>query len=201
MQIINKRKYFTAALLAAGIIGAAAVPASASAQGFYLGADMVLLGTELDYGLTEDYSTSHLRFKAGVEVADFLAIEGHLSTSGDDTAVDPFGDQFTFDTGNIIGIYLKPKSNFRDANVYGLFGFSQWDTTYNYVGLPIFKDSDTVTMVGFGVGGEFNITRNLRFNIEGMIHMGSADYPNNFIGDSSVDLYAAGLAAGINYKF
>lgn len=199
MQIIHRRKYLTSVALAAAIIGAAAVPASASAQGFYLGADMVLLGTELDYGLTEDYSTSHLRFKAGVEVADFLAIEGHLSSAGDDSAVDPFGTQFKFDTGNIIGIYLKPKSNFRDANVYGLFGFSQWDTTYHPVALPSVKDSETVTMVGFGIGGEFNITRNLRFNVEGMIHMGSADYPV-WIG-TSTDIYAAGLAAGISYKF
>ena len=200
MQIINRRKYLTSVALVAAIIGAAAVPASASAQGFYLGADMVLLGTELDLGWTEDYSTSHLRVKAGVELSGGFAIEAHLSGAGDDTTVDPFGDQIKFDTGNIIGIYLKPKSNFRDANVYGLFGFSQWDTTYYPVAFSFIKDSETVTMLGFGVGGEFNITRNLRFNIEGMIHVGSADYPVWGTGDS-VDLYAAGLAAGLSYKF
>lgn len=183
------------------LIGFAGIAGTAQAGGFYLGADAVSLSTELDYAFgTEDYSTTHLRLKAGYEFADFLAVEAHLAGAGDDTGVDPFGDLYKFDTGNIIGIYLKPKTPFSKANVYGLIGLSQWDTTYTDVAFPIFKDNETVNMFGFGVGGEFNITKNLRFNIEGMIHVGSADYPVN-IGGQSVDILAYGLAAGMSYRF
>lgn len=198
---MNNMKKVTAIALAAGAIGIAFMPATASAAGFYIGADVARLSTELDYGFSEEYDTQHVRVKAGYEFADFIAIEGHVYTSNDDDDIDINGDRFSFDTGNIIGVYAKPKTNFAKANVYGLVGLSIWDTTYTIL-TGVFatsRDTDSVVMLGFGVGGEFNITKNLRFNIEGMLHVGSADY-NTFFADS-VDMYSLGLAAGMSYKF
>ena len=180
-------------------VGAATLPTSASASGFYIGADVVKRTTDLDYlGGTETYDTSHVRIKGGYEILKFLAVEAHVLTAGNDTDIDPFGALYELDTGNIIGIYVKPKTNFAKANVYGLIGFAQWDTTYTEVATRV-KDTDTVVTFGVGVGGEFNITKNLRFNIEGMIQSGSPSYSTFFI--NSPDLYSFSLAAGMSYKF
>jgi hypothetical protein len=202
MRVVTKTKRYAFAALAVVAAGAVAAPTSASAGGFYLGVDAVPLSTTLDYGLTEDYSTVHMRLKAGYEFLGFLAVEAHLYNAADDTTVDPWGDSFNFDTGRIIGIYIKPKTNFSTANVYGLFGFSQWDTTYGPVGFPQFAVTDTVTMLGLGIGGEFNLTKNLRFNAEAMIHGGTVNYSYNLptaVGNG--DLYATGIAVGLSYKF
>lgn len=189
-------------VLGLSAIGGATLPTSASASGFYIGADVVQRTTDLEYpdtyGGSETYTTQHTRIKAGYEILKFLAVEAHASNAGKDTDIDPFGDMFELDTGNIIGIYVKPKTPFAKANVYGLIGFSQWDTTYREVATGL-KDTDTVITFGVGVGGEFNITQNLRFNIEGMAQAGSTNY-NTFFFDSP-DLYSLSFAAGISYRF
>jgi hypothetical protein len=187
-------------VLTAGATGAALAPGVASAGGFYLGADAALLSTELDYGLTEEYSTNHLRVKAGYEIADFIAVEGHVYTANDDTDIDFAGRLFAFDTGTIVGVYAKPKTNFDKANVYGLVGISMWDTTYTWVSGGGARDTQSVAMFGIGVGGEFNVTKNFRVNVEGMVHVGSADYITGAI-STDADVYSLGLAAGVSYKF
>ena len=160
---------------------------------------MVQRTTDLEYsGFIETYNTSHVRIKGGYEILKFLAVEAHVLTAGNDTDIDPFGALFELDTGNIIGIYVKPKTNFAKANVYELIGFAQWDTTYTEVATRV-KDTDTVVTFGVGVGGEFNITKNLRFNIEGMIQSGNPSYSTFFV--NSPDLYSLSLAAGMSYKF
>lgn len=195
----KKRSLFGFTVFGLTVVGAGVLPTSVSASGFYIGADVVQRTTDLDYdGGTETYNTSHVRIKGGYEILKFLAVEAHVSTAGKDTDIDPFGDLFELDTGNIIGIYAKPKTNFAKANVYGLIGFAQWDTTYTDVAARI-KDTDTVITFGVGVGGEFNVTKNLRFNIEGMVQQGSATYTVFFPNDS--DIYSLSLAAGMSYRF
>lgn len=189
------------AVLIAGALGAALMPGTASASGFYLGADAAALSTELDYGFTETYSTTHLRVKAGYEFGRFFALEGHIYTAANGTDVDFTNTTYSLDTGTIVGVYAKPKTNFERANVYGLVGVSIWDSTYTQVngfGAGT-RDSASLTMFGVGVGGEFNITKNFRFNVEGMAHYGSADYNTFFT--NSVDVYSLGLSAGVSYKF
>jgi hypothetical protein len=186
------------AALVAGVIGTAPASASAAAGGFYLGADLVQLATELDYGYTEKYSTSHLRVRAGYQIADFIAVEGQVLTAGDDTDFDFTNNQFEFDSGTVIGVYAKPGINFRAASVYGLIGFSRWDTKYTFVA-PAVRDADSVIMLGIGIGGEFPVTENLSFNIEGMYHTGSADYNRFFFG--SIDVNSYGVAAGARFRF
>lgn len=197
---MNKKKpLFGFAVLGLTAIGAAALPTSASASGFYIGADVVQNTTDLDYDQgTETYNTSHVRIKGGYEILKYLAVEAHVLTAGKDTDIDAFGGLYELDTGNIIGVYAKPKTNFAKANVYGLIGFAQWDTTYTEIATRV-KDTDAVVTFGVGVGGEFNITKNLRFNIEGMFHSGSASYSTFFT--SGPDLYSLSLAAGMSYRF
>lgn len=195
----NNYSLYRSLLLGFIVIGTSSLPTSAAASGFYVGADIIQRTTDLDYaGGSETYRTNHARVKAGYEILKFLAVEAQLSSAAKDTDVDPFGDLFQLDTGNIIGVYAKPKTPFKKANVYGLVGFAQWDTTYRDVATGI-KDSDPVTTFGVGVGGEFNITDNLRFNIEGMIQTGSASYKIFFA--NGPDLYSLSLAAGMSYRF
>ena len=54
-------------------------------------------------------------------------------------------------------------------------------------------------MVGLAVGGEFNIAKNLMIDVEGSVHVGSADYSTFFA--NSVDVTSLGLAVGVIYRF
>lgn len=192
---MNSRKLILAVMMA-GSLGAAVVPAAASASGFYIGADAVMRSTELDYlEGTETYHTEHARIKAGYEILDFLAVEAQVLTAGDDSDIDFFGDLYSFDTGTIVGVYAKPKTDFSRANVYGLVGLAYWDTTYTDVALNE-KYTDKVVTFGAGVGGEFNITKHLRFNIEGMMQVGTTSY-----GTFDPNIYSLSLAAGLNVRF
>jgi hypothetical protein len=194
---MNTRKYALAVTMA-GSLGAAVVPTAASASGFYIGADAVVRSTELDdYYYLDTYSTTHARVKAGYEVLDFLAVEAQVLTAGDDSDTDEFGDTYTFDTGTIVGLYAKPKTDFARANVYGLLGVAYWDTTFTSLD-PFYagKYTDKVITLGAGVGGQFNITKNLSFNIEGMMQIGTASY-----GYYDPNIYSLSLAAGLNLQF
>jgi opacity protein-like surface antigen len=180
-----------------GVTGAA-LPAVSSAGDFYIGADAVMLATDLDYGYTESYSTEHARVKAGYEFSSNFALEAQVLSAASDTDLDYVGNTFELDTGNIVGVFAKFKSSNPKVNFYGLAGLEFWDTTYTWIG-PGFKDSETLTMLGLAVGGEFNITKNLMIDVEGSVHVGSADYSSFFT--DSVDVTSLGLAVGLNYRF
>lgn len=197
LKIKTKRAVLAATVFTTGVIGAT-LPAVSSAGDFYIGADAVMLTTDLDYGFTESYSTEHLRVKGGYEFSSNFALEGQVLTAGSDTDLDFLGNTFELDTGSIVGVFAKFKTNNPKVNVYGLAGLEFWDTTYTWVGTP-FKDSETLTMVGLAIGGEFNITKNLMIDVEGSFHVGSADYTTFFA--DSVDVTSLGLAVGVNYRF
>jgi len=174
--------------------------AHAAEQGWYIGADAVQLTTTLDYGATESYTTSHARFKLGYQILDFLSVEGRVMSSGNDTDIDVFGDQYRFDTGTMLGFYARPHTNFRNANVYGLIGLTSMNTKYRWVG-PFTgpADSDTVLAFTIGVGGTFRIAGNLFLDVEAQAYSGTADYSLYFT--DTVDLYGVGLSAGLRYRF
>jgi Outer membrane protein beta-barrel domain len=198
---VNSRKLVLAVTMVSSL-GAATVPMAASASGFYIGVDAVARSTELDdLYYVDTYSTTHARVKAGYEILDFLAVEAQVLTAGDDSDTDEFGDTYRFDTGTIVGVYAKPKTDFSRANVYGLVGLAYWDTTFTDTD-PVFggKYTDRVVTFGAGVGGDFNITRNLRFNIEGMMQIGTASY-NTAYGSYDPNIYSLSLAAGLSYHF
>lgn len=175
-------------------------PAQAAERGFYLGADVASLQTTLDYGDTEKYSTTHARFKAGYQILDFLSVEGRVMSSEYDTDIDVFGGRYRFDTGTMIGVYARPHTNFRNANVYGIVGLTAMNTKYRLVAPgtgPV--DSDTVIAFTLGVGGSFRIVGNLTLDVEATAYSGTADYKSYFV--DYVDLYSVGLGAGLRYRF
>lgn len=172
--------------------------AQAADRGFYLGADVVSLQTTLDYYIaTETYSTSHARLKAGYQILDFLSVEGRIMSAGNGTDIDFLGNQYRFETGTMFGIYARPHTNFRSANVYGILGLTAMNTRYNPVGFAP-ADHDLVLAETIGVGGDFRIAGNLSLNIEAQIYVGVVDYPM-WLG--TADLYGYGLSAGLRYRF
>ena len=177
-----------------------ASPAYAVDRGFYLGADVTSLQTTLDYGDTESYSTNHTRLKVGYQILNFLSVEGRAMTSDYDTDIDFLGNQYRFDTGTMFGIYARPHTHFRNANVYGIVGFTSMNTKYRLVSAgtgPV--DSDNVIAFTVGVGGSFKIVGNLTLDVEATVYSGIADYVTYF--PDSVDLYSVGLGAGLRYRF
>lgn len=175
-------------------------PAMAADRGFYLGADVVTLQTTLDYGFTENYSTTHARLKVGYQISNFLSVEGRLMASDYDTDIDAAGGEYRFDTGTMAGVYIRPHTNARIANVYGILGITSMNTKYRLV-QPITgpTDTDNVIAVTIGVGGSFRIVDNLTFDIEAALYSGTADYGIYF--SDSIDLTSVGLSAGLRYRF
>lgn len=191
LQLVSIVSIFALALIS---------PAQAFDRGFYIGADTASLQTTLDYGLTENYSTTHARLKIGYQILNFLSVEGRAMSSDYDTDIDDFGGQYRFDTGTMVGIYVRPHTPFRNANVYGIVGFTAMNTKYRLVA-PIAGpvDSDSVLAFTIGVGGSFRIAGNLTLDVEAAAYTGTADYGTYFV--ESVDLYSVGLAAGLRYRF
>lgn len=169
-------------------------------RGFYIGADMTSLQTELDYGFSESYSTKHARFKIGYQILKFLSVEGRAMASDYDTDIDVFGGQYRFDTGTMVGVYARPHTPFRNANVYGIVGFTVMNTKYRAVA-PVMgpTESDSVLAFTIGVGGSFRIVGNLTLDVEATAYTGTADY-GIYFGDY-VDLYSLGVGAGLRYRF
>jgi len=195
-------KFLRIASVLSACVGALVLtsPAQAADSGWYLGADVASLQTTLDYGYTETYNTSHARLKVGYQILSFLSVEGRVMTSGDDTDIDTFGGQYRFDTGNMIGFYARPHTNFQSANVYGILGLTAMNTKYRLVA-PVTgpTDSDSVLAFTAGVGGTFMIVNNLTFDVEATMYVGSANYASYFA--DSVNLYSYGLSAGLRYHF
>jgi opacity protein-like surface antigen len=175
-------------------------PAQAADRGFYLGADVVSLQTTLDYGFTETYNTSHARLKVGYQILKFFSVEGRIMSSAYDTDIDLFGGQYRFDTGTMVGVYARPHTSFRNANVYGIVGFTSMNTKYRLVA-PVTGPADSNSVLAFtvGVGGSFRIVGNLTLDVEATLYSGTADY--NIYFPDSVDLYSVGLGAGLRYRF
>lgn len=179
--------------------GLLACPALALAErGWYAGVDVAQLQTTLDYGATETYVTSHLRFKGGYQILDFLSVEGRVMVSGHDTDTDIWGNQFRFDTGSMLGVYARPHTNFQTANVYGIVGLTVMDSRYRSVALGI-QDSDMLFLPTIGVGGDFRVARQLSLTVEAQYFVGTAGY-NTFFADY-VDVYGFGVGAGVRYRF
>lgn len=171
----------------------------AADRGWYLGADAVQLTTTIDYGSTETYTTRHARFKAGYEALDFLSVEGRVMTAGHDTDIDFLGGLYRFDTGPIFGIYARPRTNFGNANVYGILGLTAMNTKYRGVNPAGPTDSSFVLLPTVGVGGTFRIAGGLFFDVEAQAYVGTADYNNYFF--DYVDVYGIGVSAGLRYQF
>ena len=188
-------------LATAVALGCLAVPSLARADGWYLGADVALRDTTLEYyfSASESYTTQHVRLKAGYDFARYYGVEVRLMNSGDDTYTDFLGT-WKWSTGNVVSFYFKPHYNFSDFDLYGLVGLSFMDTAYEAVAGPYtgVKDTDTLATFDFGFGGQYNVTRHFAITGEVKLDVGSADYPTIL---GSTDVYGSTVGIGVAFRF
>ena len=198
------RKFSGCAALAL-CVGSLGVPLTARADGWYLGADLAVMDTTLEYGgvlsstYTESYTTGHARLKGGYNFAKYYGVELRLTSSGDDTYVDSLGT-WRWRAGESFSGYFKPHYEIGRFDIYGLVGLSVMDTSYEAVAGPWTgqKDEATLATFDFGVGGIFLVTRNFGITAEIKLNVGTADY-KTFLG--STDVYGAAFGAGVVYRF
>ena len=147
------------------------------AAGPYIGADLSAMRTELDYAWNEDYSTSHVRVKAGYEFSRFFAAEAQFYSSGDDSDYSFFyGEDIEYDSGNMVGLLsVDSELTWKTSNVTG---------------------SDSNTNFAIGVGGGFVFAKRLRLGAEYTIAFGEAEYDG-----LKVDTYHLIFNAGLGFYF
>jgi opacity protein-like surface antigen len=179
------------------LLGAAGISGTAQAGGVYAGADLVQLDSELDFTLLgspkEKYTTNHLRLKGGIEATNWLSVEAQLLTGADDTAVDIFGDTYSYDTGMIFGIFAKPHVTIGSVDLYGLLGYATADAEYDCVPSCPPGAKASLDGVAYGFGAQFLATKNLKISLD---YMSYYDGEENFI-----DVTTSGFGVGANYKF
>jgi len=198
------RKLSRCALLGV-CLGCLGFPLSAQADGWYLGADLAVMDTTLEYGgvfssaYSESYATGHARLKGGYNFAKYFGAELRLTSSGDDTYVDSFGT-WKWRTGESLSGYFKPHYEIGHFDIYGLVGLSVMDTSYEAVAGPQTgqKDKATLATFDFGVGGIYLFTPHFGVSAEIKLNVGTADY-KTLLG--STDIYGAAFGAGVVFRF
>ena len=166
------------------------------AAGPYIGADLSAMRTELDYAWNEDYSTSHVRVKAGYEFSRFFAAEAQFYSSGDDSDYSFFyGEDIEYDSGNMVGVFVKPQAVFSKGYVNGLVGLLSVDSELTWKTSNV-TGSDSNTNFAIGVGGGFVFAKRLRLGAEYTIAFGEAEYDG-----LKVDTYHLIFNAGLGFYF
>ncbi len=189
----------------ASLIGFSGIAGNVQAAGFYAGADLVQLDSELDFltpGIPkEKYTTSHLRLKGGIEATNWLSVEAQLLTGADDTAVDIFGDTYSYDTGMIFGIFAKPHVIIGSFDLYGLVGYATADAEYDCSPSCPPKLKATLNGVAYGAGAQFLLTKNLKISLDYMMYHDGKENASDGIVSGPVDVTTSGFGLGVNYTF
>lgn len=194
----------------AAALGCAFAAAPAAAQerspGAYVGIDIALLSTTLEYETNlpgthqEPYGTGHLRLRAGYRITSMFALEAQAIGRRDDSLTDRAGVPATMTTGPIGGLYGRidlPIGQY--AGMYALAGIASVRTEYRSApNLPF--DEDKRRSLSFGAGLEVIITPHLRGSVDLMVYRaGEAKFPRYFA--ENPDITVAGLGFGLNYSF
>jgi hypothetical protein len=176
--------------------GALGLPAMAHADGPYVGVDGATMSTDVDWGGGVDrYNTQHMRFKVGYDFPGYYGFEARIATGGDDTYNDFYGT-WKWTAGTRVSGYFKPRVSFGNFDLYGLFGLSLMDTSYQLIGYA--KDNESVLTFDFGFGGQLYLTRNFGLTADLLYSVGSASYPTLTTG---VNIDSTILGAGVVFRF
>lgn len=184
----------------AGAIGIALMaPALAMAQGWYIGAgagqsklkdsDQALLGTS-----TDDQDTGWKAF-AGYEFTPYVAGELGYADFGKFTGSGPgVSDEWkanAFDL-SLVGRLPLPQK----FALIGKVGAAHWNVDENFTALGVSASpSENGTDVKYGVGAEYDFTRNIGGRLEWERYKNAGD--ENTTGKSDLDL----LSLNVMYKF
>lgn len=178
--------------------GVCGLPALARADGPYIGVDGATMWSDVYWGgITDHYTTQHLRLKGGYDFPGNMGFEMRIATGSDDTFFDGFYT-YKWEAGTRFSGYFKPRVSFGNFDLYGLLGLSLMDTSYQNLSFG-FKDSESILTFDVGFGGQINITRNFGVTADLVYSMGSANYPNTTV--YGADIYTTSLGAGVVFRF
>lgn len=178
----------TAIALATGSLLTFGVASTAAAQDVYLGGGITHWNYSQDN--LDDFKDIGASLRVGTNFNEYLGLEGHLTTGGDDSqtvyARDYYGNiisgEAKLELDMIASVFLKGKIPFTDRfRGYALGGISYLDATAKSSYASISADD---TNLAGGIGAEFDVTNN--FTIGG-------DFIRHSFGESYYDVDTASL--------
>ena len=191
---------------AVSLIGFAGIAGTAQAVGFYAGADLVQLDSELKFknypaNPKEKYKTSHIRLKGGIEATSWLAVEAQILSSADDRFADIFGDTWKQETGVILGVFAKPHMTIGSFDLYGLVGYATADAEYDCSPSCPPKFKATLDGVAYGIGAQFLVTKKLKISVDYMSYFDDKVTYKDGAFLEPVNQTTSGFGIGVNYTF
>lgn len=145
----------SAALLAATALASTAQAQQAFYPQAYLGGDAMFWQLDRDNG--PDRDSVGLRLRGGVQLNDYLALEGHLGGGGSDG-----GAELDY----LVGGYAKGILPLADeVRLYGLAGFTEVDF-----------DIDRASGFSYGAGAEVDLTQQLSLGADYVRYLDKSRY-------------------------
>lgn len=179
----------------------AAFSGAASAQqlGWYAGADMVRVETEVDDKtgvppiITGSATATSVRLKGGAHVLPWLDIELQLILPRDET-FSTVGATNKVETG-VVGLFAKPHHQVGPVDLYALVGFSS--STHEFRG--VIAGEKSVSDISYGIGAQYKFTPKLALSIDWTQYTKKNLEVAGLSGGLDVSVKAVGV--GLNYTF
>jgi opacity protein-like surface antigen len=189
-------------ILLAGLgLGLAAFAGGASAQqmGWYAGADVVSVETEVDDKtgvapiITGSAEALSLRLKGGAHVLPWLDIEVQVILPRDET-FSTTGGTSKVATG-VFGLFAKPHHQVGPVDLYALVGFSS--ASHKLSG--VVEGSKSVSDISYGIGAQYKLSPKLALSIDWTRYTKKNLEVSGLSGGLDVTTSAVGI--GFNHTF
>lgn len=172
------KKWLVAVLGGAALVlstGALAQKQQAATQGFYVGGDIG------NFSIDDEDDTA-FKILGGYQINRNFAVELAYGNFFDKSVS---GVNVEVTAWELVGVGSFPVGN--NLSIFGKLGFAMWDATVS-TGIPGFSASDDGTDLTFGVGLQYDFTRNLAIR---------GQWQRYDISSEDADLFSIGMI----YKF
>ena len=161
----------------------------------YVGVGYSMVTVSPEY--ISDFDLTTLGVRGGYYFNKYFSVEGRLGLGiGDDTqTISGFGD-ITLEMDTMLGVYAVGHIPLTDQfALYGLAGLTMADSTYKSPGFP--DESESETDLSFGVGAEFDMTKNWSLAVEYTSYFRDAEIDDS----GGIEYDADGFGIAVNYIF
>jgi OmpA-OmpF porin, OOP family len=161
-----------AVLLAAGLI-----PCIAQAGTFYVGAGIGQANSDVDTDsiafvsgtpISVDNTTTAFKLFGGYQFSKYIGIELGYIDMGEIKASAPGPDTYTIALSGFDAFFVGTWPISNDFTLFGKLGFISWnsDITISLAGIGTGSGSENDIDLAFGVGGQYNISKNFGVRVE-----------------------------------
>lgn len=140
-----------------------AVSAHAWEPTFYLGGNLSSSQFKADQAPSDNFTVLSFEGVAGVNLFDFLAVEGRAGAGIGDDSVTNGANTSTVAIDYLASFYVKPYLANDKATLYGLIGYTSVGVDTND---PSLSSEDTADGLGYGVGFTYHISPEMDFIME-----------------------------------